>query len=327
MTTYIELKGQDIQVVSSDPSNPTLGQIWYNTSSNQLKGFRASSGGVWSTGTSTNISREKNVAVGVYTSALAFGGSGTGQSPLMGGNTVKAEKWNGSSWTTDSNSMNQGRAHLRGAGTQTAAVGFGGYSSPPYVVQALTENYNGSSWTASGTLPAGMSRMGAFGTQTAAVSCGGDDNPSPGGTYNYNGSSWTASGAMNTGRTAMGSAGTQTAGLVFSGNPDPTPIRQATEKYNGTSWTNTGNFGSGRYSMGSSGTQTAALAFGGGFPLQGLTEQFNGSTWSTKAVMGSTRYNLGGCGTTTNSIAVNGSQSGSTTQVEDWNPEATVAIF
>jgi len=314
-------------VVSSDPSNPTLGQIWYNTSSNQLKGFRASSGGVWSTGTSTNISREKLEAVGVYTAALAFGGATSGQSPSMGGNTAKAEKWNGSSWTTDSNSMNNGRSTLRGAGTQTAAVGFGGYSSPPFVKYSQTENYNGSSWTvAPGSLPFANNVMGGFGTQTAAVSCGGAESPNSA-TFNYNGSSWTASGAMNTGRKDMGSVGTQTAGLIFSGNPDPTPVRQATEKYNGTSWTNTGNFGSGRYSMGSSGTQTAALAFGGGFPLEGLTEQFNGSTWSTKNVMGSTRYNLAGCGTTSNSIAVNGSQSGSTTQVEDWNPEATVAIF
>ncbi len=38
MTTYKEKKGTSIQIVSSDPSNPIVGQMWYNTSTNLLKG-------------------------------------------------------------------------------------------------------------------------------------------------------------------------------------------------------------------------------------------------------------------------------------------------
>ena len=30
MTTYKEINGTDITVVSSDPSNPLLGEVWYN---------------------------------------------------------------------------------------------------------------------------------------------------------------------------------------------------------------------------------------------------------------------------------------------------------
>jgi hypothetical protein len=32
MTTFKEIRGTTIEVVSSDPSNPEPGQIWYNSS-------------------------------------------------------------------------------------------------------------------------------------------------------------------------------------------------------------------------------------------------------------------------------------------------------
>jgi len=329
MATYKAIYGQDIQIVSSDPSNPTLGQIWYNTSTNKLKGFRASAGGVWSTGTAMNVNRSAMATAGTYTSSVVFGGRNAPGSPQFGGNITKADKWNGSSWTLDSNSMNNTRAAAGGCGTQTAAVAFGGFSYPPYVVHAATELYNGSSWTtAPNSLPTNYANMGSFGTQTAAVACGGS-NPNTAATFNWNGSSWTATGDMNTGRSNMGSAGVQTAGLVFTGTPDPTPIRQATEKFNGSSWSNTGNFGSGRYSLGGSGTQTSALAFGGTPPSVGAnTEQFNGSVWTAKNLMGTARYQLRGQGTTSNSQAVGGTLSGTSRNfIEDWNPEATIAIF
>lgn len=38
MATYIQLGGVKIPIVSSDPSNPENGQMWYNTTSGQLKG-------------------------------------------------------------------------------------------------------------------------------------------------------------------------------------------------------------------------------------------------------------------------------------------------
>ncbi len=38
MTTFKEIRGTTIEVVSSDPSNPELVQTWYNNSSGTLKG-------------------------------------------------------------------------------------------------------------------------------------------------------------------------------------------------------------------------------------------------------------------------------------------------
>ena len=50
------------------------------------------------------------------------------------------------SWRTG-NAMNTARYLLSGAGIQTAALGFAGFSSPPDVWQTTTESYNGTSWT------------------------------------------------------------------------------------------------------------------------------------------------------------------------------------
>ena len=39
MTTFKEIRGTAVQSVSSDPSNPEVGQIWYNNSIGVLKGY------------------------------------------------------------------------------------------------------------------------------------------------------------------------------------------------------------------------------------------------------------------------------------------------
>jgi hypothetical protein len=92
MAEYKGIKGFKVQYLSADPSDPNIGQTWYNSTSKDLKYTSATAAGVWATG----------------------------------------------------NNMNTARFELGGAGIQTAALAFGGY--PP--VLALTEEYNGSSWTA-----------------------------------------------------------------------------------------------------------------------------------------------------------------------------------
>jgi hypothetical protein len=62
---------------------------------------------------------------------------------------------------------------LAGAGTQTAGLGFGGDTGPP-TASALTEEYDGTSWT---TSPPGLNtareQLGGAGTQTAGLAFGG----------------------------------------------------------------------------------------------------------------------------------------------------------
>ena len=40
MAQYTGIQGQNILIVSSDPANPVEGQIWYNTTSQTLKGYQ-----------------------------------------------------------------------------------------------------------------------------------------------------------------------------------------------------------------------------------------------------------------------------------------------
>ena len=56
MTTYKEIKGTSIELVSGNPSNPLIGQIWYDTSSNTLKGF-ANLTASWARGGNLNQAR------------------------------------------------------------------------------------------------------------------------------------------------------------------------------------------------------------------------------------------------------------------------------
>ena len=38
MATYININGNNVPIRASDPSNPILGEIWYNTTTSALKG-------------------------------------------------------------------------------------------------------------------------------------------------------------------------------------------------------------------------------------------------------------------------------------------------
>jgi hypothetical protein len=57
MADYINIYGQDILAVASDPANPTVGQIWYNTTSNTLKGGGVTAAGAWATSNNMNTAR------------------------------------------------------------------------------------------------------------------------------------------------------------------------------------------------------------------------------------------------------------------------------
>jgi hypothetical protein len=74
MAEYINIRGQSIEVVASDPANPTLGQIWYNSTSNTLKGGGVTTTGAWATGNSINTSRRLLGGAGTQTAGLAASG-------------------------------------------------------------------------------------------------------------------------------------------------------------------------------------------------------------------------------------------------------------
>jgi hypothetical protein len=57
MADYKGIKGFKVQYLSADPSNPIIGQTWYNDTSKDLKYTGATAAGVWATGNNINTAR------------------------------------------------------------------------------------------------------------------------------------------------------------------------------------------------------------------------------------------------------------------------------
>ena len=115
-------------------------------------------------------------------------------------------------------SLNTSRGALAGAGTQTAGLAFGGYTT---VGVGNTEKYNGTAWTNN---PTGMNtartNLVGLGIQTAALAFAGNGSPFPvagTATESFNGSTWTSVNSMSSARLGKGGAGLQTAALGFGG--------------------------------------------------------------------------------------------------------------
>ena len=74
MATYKEIKGTNIEVVATDPTYPGEGQVWYNTTSNVLKGATGTPTLSWSTTNPMNTGRYGMGSAGTQTSALGYCG-------------------------------------------------------------------------------------------------------------------------------------------------------------------------------------------------------------------------------------------------------------
>jgi hypothetical protein len=83
-----------------------------------------------------------------------------------------------------------------------------------------TEEYDGTSWTAGGTLTTARQVLAGSRNTNSSFSFWWTLLRSfTNATEEYNGTTWTAGGILNTARTALAGAGTQTAALAFGGVP------------------------------------------------------------------------------------------------------------
>ena len=183
------------------------------------------------------------------------------------------------SWATVTD-MPTDKDNVAGFGTTTAAVCAGG--GGPAGTDATTE-YDGTSWTAGGTLDTGRTVFCGSGTLTAGIVFGGYDGSAVTDvTEEYDGSTWTEVADLTTARGYHGgaTAGTQSATLAFGGNPPSTS--EESETWNGTAWTEGNDLNTARHYLSGSGTSTAALAMGGaGSPAYlAVTEAYNGTSWT-----------------------------------------------
>ena len=311
MATYKEIRGTNIEVLSSDPSNPVEGQVWYNSTSNVLKGSTLTAAGAWATANSRNAAMRHFFGTGNVPTTITAGGQNTpgaqsGVTEIFDGtswtevsdlNTSRAyagmsgdstaalasggqapgsgaltEIWNGSGWT-EVNDLNTSRFSATGAGSSTSALAIGGRVSPPNI--ANTEQWNGTNWTEVGDLNQARAKASSQGIVTAAVIAGGE--PGPGGalTELWNGSNWTEVNDLNTDRASSGStAGSDyTSFLVFGGSPPPGPptVKALTEQWNGTNWTEVGDLATARLALGGSGSGSTSALAFGGTPPDNVT--------------------------------------------------------
>jgi hypothetical protein len=304
MTTYKALKGKKIKFLASDPPAAVAeGQVWYNGVD-----YKTSVSVIgWSSGGNLNTGRTQNARhnIGTQTATLCSSGN-KGGSPYA---TTNSEEYNGSSWT-EGNNVNTTRRLLGGAGTQTAAVVYGGYGSDNN--QTASEEYNGTSYSEGNEINTGRYIEGT-GTQTAVIAAGGfvgNSGTIIANSEEYNGTSWSEGNNLNAARHNIGHLGTQTAGLAFGGVVDGDPNFIANvEEYNGTSWSEVNNMPSAQGYMAGFGTQLAGVAQAGT-----AVTLYDGTNWAAGASNTVNKTERTGGGTAASGILFGGASSSNATE-------------
>ena len=292
MAAYKDLVGQKITKVTSNPSEPKTGQMWYNSTDGKLRGL----GIVEATRSATSMTQKRSLfgsGLGTSTAGLTVGG--LDDSTYL--NAV--EEWNGSGWSAGGNYPTY-RYGMGCAGTQTAAMSYCGRvpSSPGPGSPAETYEYDGSSWTSGNSFPTGANSLVGIGAVDTAVVSTEDYNDTN--MHHWNGTSWTSSNARNVAKGGQAAFGSQTAAVLAGGYPDSSTI---TEVYDGTNWTSGNTMNTGRGQISGAGTQTDGLAFGGDKPpseaAQTSIESWDGTSWSTSPATLATARTRAGAGRNT----------------------------
>ena len=175
-------------------------------------------------------------SLGTQTAALHVGGYDP---------TVRAytEEFDGSSWS-EQNDMSTARARGGTAGIQTAALYFNGETTNtgpiPSRIPNTTEEYNGSSWTAGGTVPGRFTRLNGSGTQNNAYRVGGSDGTAVVATTDfYNGTSWASSDSLLSAQNFANSGGSGFSDSIIARGRGSSTYTNVTQEYSRPSGTKT----------------------------------------------------------------------------------------
>ena len=116
MAGYNEIRGLRVKYLSADPSNAEDGQVWYNSTTGNLR-VQGIGSGAWSSSSNALVGRDTAASTGPQTSALVFGGATPSR-------TTATEEYNGSGWSTGGvlPTATTGMGSARNA-SQTAALG------------------------------------------------------------------------------------------------------------------------------------------------------------------------------------------------------------
>lgn len=198
-------------------------------------------------------------------------------------------------WRTSSATLSESKINLGCCGTQTAALAFGGYTSS-YTMSSVTEKFNGSNWSTSGSMSnAGVSVQGV-GHQNAALSFAGGNSY----TYRFNGSNWSlVTGATGLTYTDSGSVGKQNHALNIGGGSYITTLYEYTYRFDGFTWMRVGDVSVARSNPGAFGIGNSAIVFGGQTgesTASAVVEKFNALVWATKVSLNEAHSGSVGCG-------------------------------
>jgi len=348
MGTYKGIQGYTVQSLSSDPpGEQSVGQIWYNSTSNVWK-IGSSSPGAWASAPSLTTARSATTGYGTITASLCV--SGNTPAPTPGGTTYTpaTEEYNGTAWSEGGTVTTYGTQEAFGTGTQTAGLWMGGYegNTDGGGIKLTCEEYDGTSWSATNPITEKRKAGAAAGITTAALLFGGSDGFVPGGPgsvlvsncQEYNGTTWTNVNNIDTNMAACGASmcGTQTAAVralgAVTGHGAPQVSVNTVSDYDGTTWTAGTAANTARRDLGFFGIQTSAIVMGGwlppGAPLFDLTESWNGTAWTEVADLGTARAYPIGSGSVNNTagLAFCGRNPGSTpvNNMEEWSSPAFV---
>tara|TARA_R100001086_G_scaffold52756_1_gene23581 strand:- start:523 stop:1515 length:993 start_codon:yes stop_codon:yes gene_type:complete len=175
--------------------------------------------GTWTSGGTQNYAAQNAIGAGTQTSYIQAGG--VFQPDYSEKNN--ADNYDGTSWTSITNyPANVGKGG--GAGDASTAFFYGGEPTPSS--GTLTNDWNGSSWTAAAVIPtssAGMAQNNSGPVNGALNTCFGSSTTS----LLYNGTSWsTDQAASNASPDGLSGAGGNlpTAGLLKWGSPGPASL-------------------------------------------------------------------------------------------------------
>ena len=231
-------------------------------------------------------------------------------------------------WASGAN-LNTGRLGAGGSGTQTAALGFGGYTGGPPVSgpTGVVELYNGTAWTnspASLNTSRGVNVSG--GTQTSAIGAAGGPTGVQA-TEIWNGTSWANDANLGSAIYYRAGAGTVNSAFAAGGSPNGTTSVATTETYNGTSWATGGSLVNPTSFAASVGTAADGLSIAGGdsspATYNNYTQQYNGTSWTSLANVNTSRksLNASSTGPTSSAVVFGGTSNPPTylTATEIWN--------
>jgi len=293
------------QPLASDPASPSIGDVWFNTTTNLFKGAIDSGGaGAWVIKANLNRGIRGNLMFGTENDCIsACGSTGTPRRFTERYNLI-ADSWTSKSLTITARFEG-------GAGGLPDSGGIFGGTLTSGSPTGLAERYDGigDAWSATANMPVPRTSLaGAGSTANDWLAFGGRS----GGTafdnvqrYDGIGNSWATKANLLQPRQFPAGGGSAGDAMAFTGRSSGGIDLSTTERYDGVgdSWSLKANINTPRNQGGGGGQSGGSVLSFGGSPtgpvsISSRTEEYDGiaNTWTIRTGMNNARSSNGGTG-------------------------------